>query len=220
MDLASGSPAPAASPGAEPLPAPTLAATADARAAERSRTASTLLREHAALLLPLASSFRDSQPVFESAIRGSSMSPALPSRARLRVQVAADPPWQPGDVVYYLGDEGYVVHRVVYRMDPDLLLTCGDKRLAPDPPVQASRVLGTVIGVETASGWRAPGPPDIGPWYRRAIRAATLAATIVACRVSPPSARWLALRLRNGEALGRAAAGRLRARLRRGARTR
>ena len=83
--------------------------------ARRSRAASTLLLEHAHLLLPLASQFSDSQPVLESAIHGSSMSPAIPAGTRLRVRVGGQPSCQPGDVVFYLAEGGYTVHRVVHR---------------------------------------------------------------------------------------------------------
>src|SRR5262249_34997648 len=108
-------------------------------AAQRVRAVSEFLLDRQPLLLPLAAHFRERQPIFESAIRGPSMEPAIPSRARLRVQLLGPRPCQPGDIVFYLVDNGYMVHRVVYRARhgsaQDYLLTCGDNRLVPDPPV-------------------------------------------------------------------------------------
>src|SRR5215471_6327482 len=75
----------------------------------RVRAISAFLLDHPSLLLPLASHFRERQLVFESAIRGPSMEPAIPSRARLRVQSLGAQPCRPGDVVFYLTDDGYMV---------------------------------------------------------------------------------------------------------------
>jgi hypothetical protein len=184
------------------------------RAARRSDAASALLLKHRPLLLSLASGFRDRQPVVESAIRGSSMAPTIPPHTRLQIRVLGQPLCRPGEVVYYLADDGYVVHRVVYRAHrgaaPDYLLTCGDNRLAPDPPVPIDRVLGIVIGVQTADGWRSPGSPIFRRRLTRVIRAVSLAAMIGALRLSPHAARRLALLLLKLEIAGRACLRRVR----------
>jgi hypothetical protein len=184
------------------------------RAAARSNAASALLLKHRPLLLSVASDFRDRQPVFESAIRGSSMAPTIPPHARLQLRVVGHPHCRAGDVVYYLADDGYVVHRVVYRArrgaGRGYLLTCGDNRLAPDPPVPIDRVLGVVLSVQTADGWRPPGPPNIRRFSKRVIRAVSLAAAVAALRLSPAAARRLARLLLELEDLGRAGLGRVR----------
>lgn len=185
-------------------------------AARRLRAVSAFLLDHPLLLLPLASHFRERQPIFESAIRGPSMEPAIPRRARFRVQLLGQQLCRPGDVVVYLSDDGYMVHRVVYRAHrgsgQDYLLTCGDNRLAPDPPVPRTRVLGTVIAVQTTSCWRPPGPPFTGSFYKRVIRAITLAAMFVTLWFSISAARRLAAILSELELVGRASVRRLRRR--------
>jgi len=166
----------------------------------------------------LASEFRDRQPIIESAIHGSSMAPAVPPGARLRVRLLGQQPCEPGDVAYYWSNDGYTVHRVVYRArrdkDRDYLLTCGDNRLAPDPPVPSDRLLGTVIAVETPDGWRPPGPAIVaGPFYRRAIHRLTVATMIAVLWVSPAAAARLGIILLTLEAYGRARVARFRQRL-------
>jgi hypothetical protein len=176
--------------------------------------ASVLLLERAHLLLPLASELGDSQPVLESAIRGSSMSPAIPAGACLRVRPIGQRPCQVGDVVFYLADGGYTVHRVVYRARRasglGYLLTAGDARFAPDPPVPSSRVLGTVVAVQSGSQWRPTSPLTPGPWYQRVVRAITLAVMIAALWLSATAAHWLADVLLSLESRSRLALRRLR----------
>jgi hypothetical protein len=186
----------------------------------RLRAVSEFLLDHPPLLVPLASGFRERLPIVESAIHGSSMAPAIPPGARLRIRLLGQQPCQPGDVAYYWAHDGYTVHRVVYRArrgsTHDYLLTCGDNRLAPDPPVPSDRVLGTVIAVETDGGWRGPGPAiAVGPPYRRAIRALTVGATVAALWFSAAAAGRLAMVLLTLEAYGRARAPRWRQRFRR-----
>jgi hypothetical protein len=184
------------------------------RADQRLRAVSSYLVSHPPTLLPLASQLRGLDPLFESSIRGSSMEPAIPSRSRLRVRVRGTEPSQVGDVVYYLADDGgYVVHRVVHRARnaaAGYLLTRGDNCLAPDPPLLPSRVLGTVVEVQTSDGWRPPEPACAGsPGYTRLLRAMSLGAMIALLWVCAPAASRLAVRLRRMEALGRRAARRL-----------
>lgn len=157
------------------------------------RALSTLLVDRAHLLLPVASQFRQDQPEFESAIRGSSMWPAIPPGARLRVRLGGQVPCRVGDVVLYLAGDGYTVHRVVSRArrisGQAYLLTEGDSRFAPDPPVPCGRVLGTVVAVEVTGQWQPPGPPTADRWHKRVTRAVTKTAMIavMSCNVSAAS---------------------------------
>lgn len=185
----------------------------------RLQAVSALLLDHPDRLLPLASHFREGQPHFDSWIHGSSMWPAIAPGTRLRVRVLGPVPCQPGDIVYYLADDGYMVHRVIHRgrrgAAAEYLLTCGDNRLAPDPPVRADRVLGTVIAVETPSGWRPTAAFQPGSWPRRLIRAITVPCMIAALGVSPGVGRWLGLALLALEGVTRRSVWRVRRRLRR-----
>jgi hypothetical protein len=186
-----------------------------AATSRRLRAVSRFLLDHPPLLVPLASDYRERQPVVESAIHGSSMAPAIPPGARLRIRLRGEQPCRAGDVAYYWADDGYTVHRVVHRAGRgsrrNYLLTCGDNRLAPDPPVASDQVLGTVIAVEGHAGWHPPGPAIVaGPRYRRAVRAVTIGATVAALWCSAAAARRLALILLALEAYGRARAPRWR----------
>jgi hypothetical protein len=163
---------------------------------EPTRALGTFLVDRAHLLLPIASQFRQEQPDFESAIRGNSMSPAIPHGARLRVRLRGKTPCRVGDVVFYLADDGYMVHRVVSVprrvAGQAYLLTEGDARFAPDPPVPCSRVLGMVMAVEITGRWQSPSPPMADPWHKRLTRAITQRAMIAVMSVNVRAASRLA----------------------------
>ena len=53
----------------------------------------------------------------------------------------------PGKLVLYARDEGFVVHRAV-SCSPDELITRGDALAGNDAPVQPSRVLGEVVAIQ------------------------------------------------------------------------
>jgi hypothetical protein len=205
MDRAPASPPRALQ--AEPVPQGMPAPTDDELAARRRRAVSGLLLERPPLLLPLADRFRDHPTVVESAIHGSSMAPTIRPRSRLRVQLAGQQPCATGDIVYYLADDGYMVHRVVYRPHAaaaaGYLLTQGDNCIAPDPPVPTDRVLGTVVAVHTARGWQPPGPPCAGRRLKRLLRGGMQAATIFAFERDVRAARGFAIAFREAERVAR-----------------
>ena len=167
------------------------------------------LLDHAELLLPLSSHLGQGQPDVESSVRGSSMAPAIPAGARIRVRPGNGPSCRVGDVVFYLAAGGYVVHRVVYRPEPSVdggyLLTEGDARFAPDPPVPCPQILGTVVAVQDNGRWVPVPPPVPGPWHRRVVRAVTLPVMILATKVSLGGARRLARALLAAESAARLA---------------
>jgi len=215
-------PAPTSTPGIVLANAPNLPlgkdpAGSDAPSMRRIRAVSSFLLDRDPLVLALASRLGGRDVVFESAIRGSSMSPAIPGRVRLRVRLLAGQPCRPGDIVYYLADNGFMVHRLVYQprqcSDASHVITFGDNCLAPDPPVRKDRILGTVIAIGTAGGWHPPGPPRRGSAYHRLFRGITYAATIATFWFSISAARRLAAILADLESAGRAPAGRLLRRL-------
>ena len=143
------------------------------------RAVAAFLVDRAHLLLPLASQLGEAQTDFESTIRGSSMAPAIPAGARLRVRLNGRESCQVGDVVFYLADGGvYTVHRVVYRARrasaKGHLLTEGDARFAPDPPVSPGQVLGTVVAMRVDGQWQALRPQRARPLHQRVARFLTL----------------------------------------------
>ena len=105
---------------------------------------------------------------------GSSMEPTIAAGAEvvLRCGRAA----APGDVIAYVHGDQVVVHRLeVVRAD--VLLTRGDARVAPDPPLPAdTAIVGTVALPGQVS---LPAPP------RSAARALALAACRAALFVHP-----------------------------------
>jgi len=136
------------------------------------------------------------------------MWPAIPPGARLRVRVGGPAPPKVGDIALYLGDDGYTVHRVV-SIARDMsgrayLLTEGDARLAPDPPVACDKVLGAVVAIEIGGQWQPPGPLQADRWLRRLTRACTKAIMIAAMALSVPAARRLAMVLLSLESRARA----------------
>lgn len=138
-------------------------------------------------------------------------------RARLRVRLLSEQSCQPGDIVFYLSDAGFVVHRVAHLpcrgAAAGYLLTLGDNCLVPDPPVRKDRILGTVIAVQTASGWRPPGPQVGRSVYHRLVRAAAFGAVIVASRISVSAPGRIAMVLQRLVSVGGAPAGRMLRRL-------
>jgi hypothetical protein len=154
------------------------------------------LVDHSQLLLPLGLHLGPGQPDFESGVRGSSMAPVIGAGARIRVRPGGGMSCRVGDVVFYLADGGYVVHRVVYRpgqtADEDYLLTEGDARFAPDSPVSWRQVLGIVVAVQYNGQWAPVRPPVPGPWHRRLVRAVTLPVMILVTKVSLVGAQRLA----------------------------
>jgi hypothetical protein len=170
----------------------------DAGATDAARTASAFLVERAHLLLPLAAQLGHTGSEFESAIRGSSMAPAIPPATRLRVRLSGQSPTRVGDVIFYLADGGYTVHRVVFRSrraGADYLLTEGDARFAPDPPVPPDRVLGTVVAVLVDGQWRPVDARARSSVLRRVVRALTLTAMITCLRFNAAAANRLAVAL-------------------------
>jgi len=183
----------------------------------RLRAVSAFLLAREPLLLELAGHALDPEAVFESAVRGSSMSPAIPASSRIRVRLLGDRACRRGDVVYYRADRGYVVHRVAYRerrgSPTSYLITRGDNCLAPDPPVQRRAILGTVVAIHAVEGWRDPSPLTSGSVWHRAVRAATLSTTILAFWFGAAPARRVARAFARLESVARAPAGRVLRRL-------
>jgi len=117
-------------------------------------------------------------------ISGGSMGAALPNGSVARILLADGATCTRGDVVVFRLDDQLVAHRVVYIRAPHLV-TRGDARIAPDPPIPFARVLGRMIE-----------PPALIARSRRARIADVFAigVTVAALRVSPSLAeRWTRL---------------------------
>ena len=119
--------------------------------------------------------------VVDVPVNGSSMGASLPDGTIVRVQLGMA--CAVGDVVVFRQREQVVAHRVIHRTAV-YLLTRGDARFAPDPPVPFDRVLGRVTGNV---------PHRAAPRSRiaRAGNAAAVRLTVAALRLGPGVAAWL-----------------------------
>jgi hypothetical protein len=140
------------------------------------------------------------------------MAPAIPRGSRLRVEVLGGRECRPGDVVYVLSEESFLVHRVAHvpgEHRDAIVITRGDACLAPDPPLRTDRVLGTVTSVGGPGGWSPPpGERALSIWHGWARRAC-LACVVLALGFGPGAARRVALGLQALESWTRRPAGRL-----------
>jgi hypothetical protein len=105
-------------------------------------------------------------------VTGGSMLPAVRSGDVLRVRPSATA--EPGEIVLFARNGRFFAHRVIAQPDFGCglqLLTRGDALAAPDLPVRAVELLGTVMAI-----WRGGRcvPARIGETSRR-VRAASLA---------------------------------------------
>ena len=143
----------------------------DARGDRTAQALSAFLVDRAHLLLPLAAQLGETTEV-ESNIRGSSMAPAIPPWSRLRVRVGGQIPCEVGDVVFFLADDGYTAHRVVYRDAgrDDISSPRAMPALRPTLRCRASQVLGTVVAVEIGGQWLPVAGPPVRPWRQRVVR--------------------------------------------------
>ena len=179
----------------------------------RARAIDSILPHHEALQLELAARLGARDAEFETSIRGGSMSPAIPALARLRVRLLAGESCRIGEIAFFVSDAGFTVHRVTHllrdRADRIHLITMGDDCLVPDPPVRQDWVLGTVVAVQTNTGWSAPGPLVHRSVCHRLTRIAASATVIVASWFGVAAARSLATNLQRLVAVTRAPAGRI-----------
>jgi hypothetical protein len=174
----------------------------------RVEVASEFLLDRPTLLLPLSAQFAEGVSTFESTIRGSSMEPAIPARARVRVDLVGSESCGAGDIVFFLtDDDDYVVHRVVRTAHSGstipYVFTYGDNCYAADAPVLSTRVVGRVSAFEGADGWCPPGPLVPGSPFKRATRWAMTGAMSGALRFGPSHAKRLERAGRVLEDLGR-----------------
>lgn len=180
-------------------------------AAHRIDVVSAFLRDRESLL-PRVASGLGSDATFESSIRGSSMAPAIPQFSRLRIRLLGNRTPEPGEILYFLADEGFVVHRMLRaistRNGGRYYLTRGDNCLAPDKPVREDCVLGVVIAVRGPSGEFPPEPLRVTSALHRFLRAVTIPVLQVSSLFGIPAASYTAALLGRIEDMTRARAGR------------
>lgn len=140
----------------------------------------------------------------ESQISGTSMAPALPPGARIRIRCGHHP--SPGDTVVYLTGQPIIAHRMLSRVRRGgraFLMLRGDANWFCDAPIDQTRVLGIVSGFDDGAGWR-PVPARerdrlavrvlVGASYWAVLTGLMLFGERVAYKVSqilPLAAAWL-----------------------------
>ena len=124
------------------------------REAKRAQTALALLGRHARS--------------FESEVRGASMHPALPERARIRIEPADLEDVRVGTVLAFRAGEFLMAHRVVACVRDvrgrQAWIPRGDALTLSDRPVESALVVGVVTAVCDGDAWRpvAPAPTATG----------------------------------------------------------
>ena len=96
----------------------------------------------------------------ELMLYGVSMEPTIPDASLIRIRCREPHTCKVGDVIVMQTGTGIVAHRVLYRgrrgRAAQYLITRGDARWLPDPPVPVASLLGIVTGVAAGKIW---GPP-------------------------------------------------------------
>ncbi|HEX9580951.1 MAG TPA: S24/S26 family peptidase [Gemmatimonadales bacterium] len=97
---------------------------------------------------------------FESVLNGSSMIPAIPDGAVIRIRCASLVDCRVGDIVVTQDAGQLVAHRIVYRgrraAASRHILTRGDALWLPDPPLPVDALLGRVTEVHRNGAWAPP----------------------------------------------------------------
>lgn len=107
-----------------------------------------------ARLAAVASLWARAGRTIEARFTGSSMEPAVPDGGTLRLRCGA--PIRVGDVAALVHDGHVLVHRVIALRGP-WLLTRGDARAVPDPPLPRERAFARVEAVQQqGGGWVTP----------------------------------------------------------------
>ena len=150
-------------------------------------------RDH--VLHALASRLAGPDGVFESEVRGNSMVPAIPGGARLRVRLISGQNCHAGDIVFFLSEQGFMVHRIAWqarrRRASSHTLTFGDNCFVPDVPIRSDQIIGQIIAVQVADGWRVAGPLNFRSFASRLIRRMALTLVICSLRLGVPAARGM-----------------------------
>jgi hypothetical protein len=131
---------------------------------------------------------RKSEVVIHSEIRGSSMRPAIPDGARIRIRSGSEESWRLGQVIAFLAGTRIMAHRIVYEGRGagarSFVITQGDGNWLCDPPVNRSTVVGQVEAYSTGADWQPIGGQWL-PLHRRLTARFSLALARAGLEFSP-----------------------------------
>ena len=140
--------------------------------------AGALLQADPARIVALASSLRAPSRLLESTVDGMSMASSLPPQSRIRIELINRARYELGEVIAFLVGSQVVVHRVVHQgragAAAGFVLTRGDSRLVPDPPVAYVRILGPVTGLWKDGRWT-----EVSGMRRRSLRGRILSSLLL-----------------------------------------
>lgn len=151
---------------------------------DAARALAALFVQQAASFDSAGKSLAKSKQSVDMPITGGSMGAALPKGTIIRVSLVDGAVCNAGDVVVFRQNEQIVAHRVIHRA-PHYLITRGDSRIAPDPPVPFLRVLGRVNAVLSSDQLLAVPGMRRRRWITRAANAVAGGISVVALRISP-----------------------------------
>ena len=121
--------------------------------------------------LAIASFLKAHGQEIECRVDGTSMGATLPARSQVRIRCGEPDEYVRDAIVAFVAGSRIVSHRIVHRgrrgPASEYLITRGDGRVLPDPPVRLRSVLGTVTGVRVGERWVQPGSPLARPPLRR-----------------------------------------------------
>ncbi|NNG14858.1 MAG: hypothetical protein HKM89_00165 [Gemmatimonadales bacterium] len=96
----------------------------------------------------------------ELMLYGLSMEPTIPDASVIRIRCREPETCRVGDVVVMQAGSRIIAHRVLHRgrrgRAREYLITRGDARWLPDPPVPVASLLGVVAGVAAGETWSPP----------------------------------------------------------------
>jgi len=101
------------------------------------------------------------------------MGGTLPAGSRIRLTPKADGAYPLGAVVGFVAGDAVIAHRIVRilrdRGGMSVLITRGDARLACDPPIASSSVVGEVLRAEGSTTWGSVPAEPPRTWPRSLI---------------------------------------------------
>lgn len=147
----------------------------------------------------VASLLKASGRDIECLVEGTSMGATLPARSQVKIRCGEPEGYVRDAIVAFVAGRKIVSHRVVHRgrrgMASEYLITRGDGRVLPDPPVRLRSVLGTVTGVWIGDRWVEPSAPARRPPLRRVPAALLMLLAKAALELNVRLAERLALGL-------------------------
>lgn len=126
----------------------------------------------------LASMLRKSTTGFESTIAGTSMEPAIPHAARIKIHPQQEDEYREGQIVACATGNSMFAHRIVYCgrsvRTRAFVVTKGDGWVLCDSPTRRSAIMGEVTAYYWDGVWQTPASGVSATPWNRALGCASL----------------------------------------------